>query len=157
MVPVTPKLVADEFRSRILMFQCIKPTMNTRMYIRDVSVESSDRFENRRAMWYFWAIVLFIGVVHRLFAAAIHYRLRRVQQDPEGGNHSGLPSKTPLSGIRGWIKRFITLPATFGYRHQQPYGWCTVPTRITSLIVFAFVAINVILTSVRYHAFQPYL
>ena len=117
----------------------------------------SDHSYDRLAMYYFWAVVLFVGVANRCFAAAVHYRQRRVHKDSEAGNNERLPTPTPRSRIRRLIRRYITLPATFGYRHQQPFGWCTVPTRITSLLVFIFVAINIVLTSVRYHTFQPYL
>ena len=108
-------------------------------------------------MYYFWAIVLFIGVVHRLFAAFVHYRTRRAYRDPEAG--SRLQAKTSQRGIHGLIKRYITLPATFGYRHQQPFGWGwgSLPTRVTSIMLFIFIGINIILSSVRYHATNDYL
>lgn len=108
-------------------------------------------------MYYFWMIVLLVGVVNRLFAAAVHYRLRKLGSDPEAGDSKEIPTKGTIGAIRKMIKMYITLPATFGYRHQQPFGWCTVPKRITSLMVFAFIVVNLILTSVVYHAFTPYL
>lgn len=111
---------------------------------------------NRLAMYYFWAVVLFIGVFHRLFAAAVHYQTRRTYRDPEAG--SRLPKSTQ-GGIRRLVRRYITLPATFGYKHQQSFiwGWGTVPTRITSILIFIFVAINVVLSSVVYHGTRDYL
>ena len=100
-------------------------------------------------MYYYWASVLFIGILNRGFTAAVYYRQRRISHDPEAGSQRQLPSKGPLNSILRLIKRHITLPATFGYRHQQPFGWCTLPTRITSFWVFLFVAINIILLAVN--------
>lgn len=105
-------------------------------------------------MYGFWAIVILIGILNRAFALAVQYRQRRLCRDPEASNERRLPSKSALGGARRWIKRYITLPATFGYRHQQAFGWCTVPKRITAFLVFAFVVINILLTSVRYRAFK---
>ena len=56
--------------------------------------------------------------------------------------------------IRSWIRRHIMLPATFGYSHLQPMGWCTLPTRLQSLLVFIFVALNVMFCAVDYTAFD---
>lgn len=110
---------------------------------------TNEKGVDRYAFYWYWAVVLFIGIVNRCFAAVVHYRQRKAYRDPENGNQRRLPSKGPLSSIHRLIKRYITLPATFGYRHQQPFGWCTVPTRITSFFVFLFVAINIILSSVN--------
>lgn len=41
-----------------------------------------------------------------------------------------------------WLKRYITIPATFGYRCSQNLGWCTMPPRIQSITIFAFIAVN---------------
>lgn len=101
-------------------------------------------------MYYFWAVVLFVGVGHRLFAAVVHYSTRRTYRDPEAG--SRLKSDARQGGIRRLVRRYITLPATFGYKHQQPLGLntCTVPTRLTSILIFIYIGINIILSSVLY-------
>lgn len=104
-------------------------------------------------MYGFWAIVLFYGMCNRLFALAVHYQKRRVYEDHESNNERRLPTKPLLAAPRRWFKRYVTLPATFGYRHQLPFGYCTVPTRIQSFWIFAFVVINVVLTAVGYESF----
>lgn len=105
-------------------------------------------------MYGFWAIVLLIGMVNRLFAAVVQWRMRRTYTDSEASIDRRQASKVRLSGARRWIQTHVTLPAVFGYRHQQPLGWCTVPTRIQSFLVFAFVAINLVLCSATYRAFD---
>lgn len=106
------------------------------------------------AMYGFWAIVLAVGMVNRLFAALVQWRMRRTHHDSEASIDRHQLSKPRFSGIRRLIQTHITLPALFGYRHQEPFGWCTVPTRIQTFLVFAFVAINLVLCSVTYRAFD---
>lgn len=106
------------------------------------------------AMYGFWSIVLFVGMCNRFFALIMHYKKRRDYEDSEANNERRIPSKPVLSTPRRWIQRYITLPATFGYRHQQPFGYCTIPTRIQSFWVFSFVAINVVLTAVGYEGYS---
>ncbi|TDZ13457.1 Ferric/cupric reductase transmembrane component B [Colletotrichum spinosum] len=82
----------------------------------------------------FWAIVIAIGMAARLVAAIAD--LQRQESDPE---------KRPnvLHWSAHWLKQYITIPATFGYRCSQNLGWCTIPPRIQSLTIFAFIAVNV--------------
>ena len=105
-------------------------------------------------MYGFWAIVLSVGMVNRLFAALVQWRMRRPHHDPEASIDRHQLSKPRFSRIRRLIQTQVTLPALFGYRHQDPFGWCTVPTRIQTFLVFAFVAINLVLCSVTYRAFD---
>ena len=104
------------------------------------------------ALYGFWGIVLLAGILNRLFAAVVHWRIRRTHQDSEADLNRRQLAKPRFSGARRLIQRHITLPAIFGYRHQQPLGWCTIPTRIQSLLVFAYVFLNLILCSVTYRA-----
>jgi hypothetical protein len=44
-----------------------------------------------------------------------------------------------------WLKGHVLVPATFGHRMAQSFGqWCTVPPRVQSLTVAAFIAVNVV-------------
>lgn len=112
--------------------------------------------ESRWALLGFWGIVLLVGIVNRLFAAAVHWRLHDIYQDPEAShdNRHVIPKKARFGRIRRWIQRFIILPAAFGYRHQQPFGWCTIPTRIQTLFVFFYIVVNFVLCAVNYRAFD---
>ncbi len=106
------------------------------------------------AMYGFWGIVVLVGMLNRLFTALVQRKMPRTSLDTEASRTRPQVAKPRLSGTRRWIQRNITLPAALGYRHQQPLGWCTIPTRIQSLLVIAFVVINVILCSVTYRAFE---
>ncbi len=107
----------------------------------------------------FWGLVLLIGMGNRLFASLIWWKVstRRTQEDPEAINRLQSSKSSSFGGVERWVRRHIVLPGTFGYRHQQPWGWCTIPTRIQSLTVFAFVGLNIILCSVKYHSFPKNL
>ena len=99
----------------------------------------------------FWGLVLLIGIVNRIVALVASRTLSRGSADPEA------PCPTSKHGavgpVRTWIKRHIILPVTFGYTHQRPLGWCTIPTRLQTALVFLFIAINVIFCAVAYIAF----
>jgi hypothetical protein len=104
------------------------------------------------ALMGFWGIVVFAGIINRLFAAAVQHNTRGIYQDPEASSNQRI--KPRFGATQRWIRRHIVLPAVFGYRHQQPLGWCTIPTRIQSLMLLSFIAVNVILSSVNYRAFE---
>ncbi|OHW96890.1 ferric reductase like transmembrane component [Colletotrichum incanum] len=89
-----------------------------------------------RASFYvtvFWFIVIAIGLGSRLVSAIGN--LQKREHDPR---------KTPsiYHAPALWLKRYITVPATFGYRCSQNLGWCTIPPRIQSLTIFAFIVVN---------------
>lgn len=110
----------------------------------------------RWALYGFWGLVLLIGMTNRLFTAVVQWRMRGIYIDSQS-QPSNLRRRLytrHFSGPRRWLQTNITLPAIFGYRHQQPLGWCTVPTRIQSLLVFVFVALNIIFCSASYRAFD---
>lgn len=84
-------------------------------------------------MTVFWIIVVAIGLASRLVSAIASLQKQELHSE-----------KTPgiLHRAAFWLKRYITIPATFGYRCSQNLGWCTIPPRIQSLTIFAFIATN---------------
>jgi predicted ferric reductase len=55
------------------------------------------------------------------------------------------------------MQRHVTIPAMFGYRASQPFGWYTVPPRLQSLTIFSFVIMNIFLCAHGYRVFQDNL
>lgn len=105
-------------------------------------------------MYGFWGIVLLIGIANRLFAYLVRSRIsaRKPQNDTEAINRLRISKSSSLDR---WFQSHIILPAAFGYRHQQPWGWCTIPTRIQSLIVFAYVLLNILACAIgNYGGFE---
>jgi hypothetical protein len=108
-------------------------------------------------MFYFWGIVVSFGVCWRLAALIQGIRHREwqpvpsVDSDIEGFAHP----KGDDMGSRTYalLKRFIIIPATFGYHCSQNIGWCTIPPRIQSLTVFSFILLNILLCSISYRVF----
>ncbi|KAF2139154.1 uncharacterized protein K452DRAFT_328466 [Aplosporella prunicola CBS 121167] len=111
------------------------------------------------AMYYFWASVVAIGMLFRLSALFKGIRKQggwKLIPDSEDGSSEDFPRKVKpgiLSLPGTYLKRYITTPATFGYRCSQNIGWCTLPPRIQSLTVVVFIIINIVLCSVDYYAF----
>lgn len=107
------------------------------------------------AMIGYWGIVLLIGMINRLFTLIVYRSSASTRGNAEAVSERQVQSsKSPLGKVKRLVKQHIILPAIFGYRHQVPWGWCTVPTRIQTFLVFTFVGLNIILSSVRYHSFD---
>ena len=92
-------------------------------------------------------------MINRLFAFVVRLVHERSYPDTETVERRQPSCKSLFSGIQRWTKQYIILPGTFGYRHQEPLGWCTIPTRVQSLIIVGFVGLNIILSSIRYTSF----
>ena len=108
-------------------------------------------------MLLFWFVVVVFGLCYRLAIFASVGSRHEWQPIPSDENESGASSNSPRHGIfslpKTLFKRFVVVPATFGYRCSQPLGWCTIPPRIQSLTIFAFVALNTVLCCINYRAF----
>lgn len=81
----------------------------------------------------FWIGIVSIGMLSRLlWAIASSQRYSPYASKPLGA----------FDTCALWLKRYITVPATFGYRCSQNLGWCTIPPRLQSLTLLAFLALN---------------
>ncbi|KAJ0159241.1 hypothetical protein CTA2_10070 [Colletotrichum tanaceti] len=100
-----------------------------------VSVEYTYGYHYRYGFYVivFWFIVIAIGLASRLLSAI--GTLQKQEYAPR--TTRGIYRSSAV-----WLKRYITVPATFGYRCSQNLGWCTIPPRIQSLTIFAFIAVN---------------
>jgi hypothetical protein len=110
-------------------------------------------------MYYFWAMVIAFGMCNRLFSLIRGIRKADQQsswQDSEAASilHNSGVKATNLDRFSNLLRKYIVVPATFGYKCSQNIGWCTVPPRVQSLTIAAFILLNIVLCSVQYHAFS---
>jgi predicted ferric reductase len=103
-------------------------------------------------MYYFWVVVVIVGVISRLLSLMANFRYqRRHQVYVDSILRVGTIMRSSfLSWPITWMKCHLTIPATFGNRCSRPYGWCTIPPRIQSLTILIFVAMNVVLCTCSY-------
>jgi hypothetical protein len=112
-------------------------------------------------MYFFWLVVFIIGLLS-------HFARSLTQQEPKWERIPGEESTDfESSAKRGedyfrrpytLLKRYITVPATFGYMRSQNIGWwATIPTRIQSFTIGIFVLLNIYLCSVSYRTFPDNL
>lgn len=104
-------------------------------------------------MYYFWTLVVFFGVMSRLLLIIGNLKHRERRRHTSGDNYvvsHNLTSYRPFIRPPAWLKRYLTVPATFGNRCSTPYGWCTIPPRIQSATIFAFVVMNFMLCTCSY-------
>jgi predicted ferric reductase len=100
-------------------------------------------------MYHFWIVVVTMGIGTRLFSLAAN--MKRQRRYRSGSGRSATTNRDSLlSYPMAWIKRHLTLPAAFGHRCSQPYGWCTIPPRTQSLTITFFVTLNVVLCTCSY-------
>lgn len=115
----------------------------------------------RVAMFYFWAVIVSIGVCWRLASAIQEIRYREWQPISDDENDledtSSFKRHSLLDFPYAIMKRYFIIPATFGYRCSQNVRWCTIPPRIQSLTISSFVVLNIVLCSVSYRVFSDNL
>ncbi|WWC71775.1 uncharacterized protein I206_105734 [Kwoniella pini CBS 10737] len=105
------------------------------------------------AVYLFMVTAVLIGVINRLISLSVHQFAKDLS--PENASSPTVTSKHSIrSRTYTWWRKNITLPASFGYRHAQPWGWVSIPTRLQSILIFFFVAINIIFMCVGYDLFD---
>ncbi|SPJ75336.1 related to ferric reductase Fre2p [Fusarium torulosum] len=90
-----------------------------------------------RAMIVFWVVVIAIGILNHAISQIANLQVVRNHSSKSGGRLWNLYSSA--------ISR-LTVPATFGNRCAQKVGWGTIPPRLQSLTLFAFLVLNIILS-----------
>ncbi|ETS81728.1 hypothetical protein PFICI_06730 [Pestalotiopsis fici W106-1] len=121
-------------------------------------------FRYGAAMLVFWGLVVTIGLLNRILLYLMHKtksQTRISDSAHSGASEDGealIPSRNPRLGrFGGWLNAHVFLPATFGYRKAQPFGWYTVPPRIQSLTILLFIIMNFVFTVHGYHVFPENL
>jgi len=103
---------------------------------------------NRYAMFGFFAVVFLIALINRAYVyIALQLRKRQSSSKSE-------PVSPAWRFLRLATRRYITTPALLTRHTAQPVGWCTIPPRLQSLTLMAFVIINVVLCCVHYSLFK---
>lgn len=102
-------------------------------------------------------------MVNRLISHFVHSRRRQLATDVEGDGanpKSGARSSrllSPFKSAHHWLRANLIIPAAFGSHHQRLYYWCTIPTRMETVIITLFWILNLILCCVSYEIFEPNL
>ncbi|KAG4427165.1 hypothetical protein IFR05_017352, partial [Cadophora sp. M221] len=113
-------------------------------------------------MYYFWLVVIAIGLSAHLgqYLLASRYHNPKWQSVPGDDDEDDAIEASSMKWKRSvfdkpytLLKRYVTVPATFGYKRSQNVGWCTIPTRVQSIAIGAFVVINIVLCSCSYRVF----
>ncbi|KAF1834927.1 ferric-chelate reductase [Decorospora gaudefroyi] len=103
-------------------------------------------------MYYFWLVVVAIGITTRLLSLIrnLAHRNKTYRPLPEARPSVSSEPQSIFSPPYGWLKGYLIVPATFGDRCSRTHGWCTIPSRIQSLTILLFVMLNVVLCSCSY-------
>jgi hypothetical protein len=104
-------------------------------------------------MYYFWGIVISIGISTRLVSLIRGVQHQEWTPNPDSECNEtqyGTKDLSLRSLPYALLKRHIIMPATFGYRCSQNVRWCTIPPRIQSLTITSFVMLNILLCTCSY-------
>ncbi|KAK1240407.1 hypothetical protein MKX07_004435 [Trichoderma sp. CBMAI-0711] len=82
----------------------------------------------------FWVAVVFVGIGNKAYLA-----VSQMHRSHQSFDISGIWTETG-----SWFRRNVTIPATFGYRCAQNVWWATIPSRIQTLTIAAFLLMNVV-------------
>ena len=111
-------------------------------------------------MYYFWLVVVGIGIFSHFARFLVSMVQQEQQWQPVAGNEEDAEDIILSNEKRGifavpysLLKKHVTVPATFGYTRSQNISWCTIPTRIQSLTITAFIVLNIATCSVGYNLF----
>lgn len=109
-------------------------------------------------MFAFWTAVVAVGMSGHLLSAI--FRKSPQGGQPKSSNDSfddSLTSTADKGGISRrvymWLSRHFMIPAAFGSKASQSYGWYTVPPRMQSLTILAFIIVNAIFCIHGYRVF----
>ncbi|RYP34632.1 hypothetical protein DL767_004192 [Monosporascus sp. MG133] len=112
------------------------------------------------AMFIFWGVVIAIGLLNRVAIVLGHVVAKKPRGwqsiplgEPGGDSIPAASDARSQSRLSIWLKRHIMLPATFGYRNAEPFGWYTVPPRIQTITILAFTIMNIVFCVHGYRVF----
>lgn len=114
---------------------------------------------NRRMVSWFWAAVVIVGTLRHIthvFRSAQPRDDPRLEPNPDSDRETlllkGKPKGTERASL--YLRRFVTVPATFGRRCLQNVGWCTIPPRVESLTILLFLVLNIAFSIHGYYIFK---
>lgn len=108
---------------------------------------------------WFWAAVVLVGTlrhithVFRSTQPRLDPRLEPSEDtDRETLLIKGKPTRRERASLH--LRRFVTVPATFGRRCLQNVGWCTIPPRVESLTILLFLILSIAFSVHGYYVFK---
>lgn len=104
-------------------------------------------------MYWFWGLVLLIGLGNRLLALKAFLPRERYTRILQGEDVPGKLQPDRYSATAALVAEYITVPAVFGSHCQQPIGWCTIPPRAHMIPIATFVVINLVFCAINYRTF----
>jgi hypothetical protein len=104
-------------------------------------------------MYWYWATIIAIGILNRLLPCITNIARARYKPDMEQNLPSSHTVKAShIDNVIFFIQRHFILPETFGSYNSRSLLF-TIPHRIQSLTILAFIIINVVLCAVNYRLF----
>ncbi|EIW72616.1 hypothetical protein TREMEDRAFT_12876, partial [Tremella mesenterica DSM 1558] len=100
-------------------------------------------------MYLLFGSAIVVGMINRVYAWFVNkYPLHEDE----------IESKQGWAGkMYTYYRKYFGVPALFGYRRAQPWGWFSIPTRLQGFWVFAYVIINIVFCTVDYNLFEENL
>ncbi|KIR77478.1 ferric-chelate reductase [Cryptococcus gattii EJB2] len=106
-------------------------------------------------MYLLLGCAIFVGVLNRLVNM---YRTHLIVNAGRAMDRSEIPpSNYFFENLSLYYQKYLGTPALFGQKHVHSFYWFCIPTRLESLLVFIYVAFNIIFSFVGYNLFRENL
>lgn len=106
-------------------------------------------------MYLLLGCAIFVGVLNRLVDM---YRTHLIVNAGRTMDRSEIPPSNGFFGkVSVYYQKYLGIPALFGHKHVHSYNWFCIPTRLESLLVFTYVAFNIIFSFAGYNLFRENL
>ncbi|GAB7347554.1 hypothetical protein MBLNU459_g4444t2 [Dothideomycetes sp. NU459] len=130
----------------VLSRQYFKLSLRT---VRDAYGSMTTNYHYGYGLHGFWAGILLLGMANRLCNFILN---RRVATSRKRASTSSV-----LGRVEHWYSAYVKVPAAFGSYHQRLFYWCTIPTRLETLVVLSWWIINIVLSCTGIDAFDGYI
>ena len=67
------------------------------------------------------------------------------------------PQYLLIRNMHAWLQKKFIVPTAIGTHHREPLLFCTIPTRMETVVIAAFWIINIAICSATYELFFPNL
>ncbi|KAL1297967.1 hypothetical protein AAFC00_006475 [Neodothiora populina] len=103
------------------------------------------------ALYGFWGGIVLLGALHQLWQL---WHLRTCTPETSNTNERGTIAlrRYPafIETLRHWSRTHLQTPPAFGKHHARLLYWCTIPTRLESVVILAYWIITIILVGTDY-------
>lgn len=102
-------------------------------------------------MYILFGTAVLVSTSERVYQALYNRLSARRSLSPDSEDSHRLLS---MGGATTWWRKNVSVPALFGKRHAEPWSTCSLPTRLQAMVIFFYVAVNLVFSFICYEVFD---